>query len=217
MGIFSFKKKQPARFINPNQVTFVIGAPDSEYELICRTSKLLGLDEYEKSPEVERINYELFKYLKIDLSAMHLFPENWEKNELLAPIKEQIKDFAFKEFVKGKRILIASSNLSRTANLWAEVLSSCGIEPSFVVCFNKPYDNFLPWLTYNIEAEKNTRGLMRSFVHIPDFMDNWRKSMRRISSDLEYSWGNWLSTTREQEVEEKIGRASCRERVSSPV
>lgn len=187
-----------------SRVVFVIGGPDSECPLISNTIHLLGIPEFEKVEAIEKLNYDILKTLKLDYTVMHLMPENWEKNDLLEPIQEEIKAFA-KENLKGKgTFVINSCHLSRTAGFWANIFKESGIEVNFVISFSRPTDNYLQWLVFNLEAEKNSRGFPRSFIHLPDLYKNWRKSIRKTSNELDLEFSNWLSTTRENEVDSLV-------------
>ena len=211
MALFGAKKieqddpdAKPASVKGDARVILVIGAPDSDYTLIGNSTKLLGIAEFEKTFDLEKLNYDLLKTLKLDSGWTHLMPDNWEKNDLLDSIKDEMKQLITAQFTENKTQIINSSNLARTGNLWAEVFTECGVEPSFLMCFTRPNDNYLGWLVYNLEAEKNSRSYKRSFVNLQDFLGNWRKILRKSSNDLELEFGNWLSTTREQEVENLI-------------
>lgn len=204
MGFFSSSKKKVNEDAAEARIIFIIGAPDSDYELVGRTTKLLGLPEFEKTNDIERLNYDILRTLKLDLSAIHLMPENWEKNDLLDVIRQEIRDFAIKEIANKEIAFVTSCNLARTGNLWAEEFRKCGIETTFLTCFTKPNDNYLPWLIYNLEAEKSSRGFTRGFIHLPDFLSNWRKAMRKTQNLIDVKFENWLSTTREQEIEDTV-------------
>ncbi len=195
---------KPAKGNAAARAILVVGAPDSDHTLVGNSIKLLGVSEFEKTFELEKLNYDLLKTLKLDAGSTHLMPDNWEKNDLLDSIKDEMKQLLQAEFADKQTLLINSTNLARTGNLWAEVFAECGIETNFVICFTKPHDNYLNWLVYNLEAEKNSRGHNRSFVLLQEFLNNWRKVLKRTSTDLDVELGNWLSTTREQEVENII-------------
>ena len=186
------------------RVILVVGAPDSDHNLIAQATNLLGVTEFEKTFELEKLNYDILKTLKLDFAGVQLMPDNWEKNDLLDPIKDEMKELIKAQFADSKTQIISSSNLARTGILWAEAFAECGVEPSFIICFGKPTDNFLNWMVYNLEAEKISRHYPRSFVQVQDFLSNWRKIMKRTGNELDVEFGNWLSTTREQEVEDLI-------------
>ena len=85
------------------------------------------------------------------------------------------------------------------------------------------------WLKYNLNAERDTRDLPRSFVAYADLIDNWREVLERIGRDVELDWqldsaaqqaidtfldpgqhhqnsgGNWWSG--EGDIAEMLGRA----------
>jgi hypothetical protein len=206
MGLFAVKhddefETDVSAATGKGRAVFFIGAEDSEYGLVGNTAKLLGLREFDRIFDVEKLNFDIIRTLKLDHASMHLMPDNWDRNEMLEPIRDEIRSFAREHFAGKGAVLINSFNLSRTASLWAEEFKKSGIECSFVICFDKPVDNYLNWLVYNLEAEKNSRKFPRAFVHLPDFLNDWRKVMRRTSHDINYDFTNWLSTTREIEIE----------------
>ena len=66
--------------------------------------------------------------------------------------------------------------------------------------------NSLEWINSSItESEERIRDLEDKIVQITTAEQNKEKRMKRIEDSLRDLWDN------------KIGRASCRERVSSPV
>lgn len=214
MALFGAKKElsddpdaKPVKTVSGKAISraiFVIGGPDSECELISSTMKLLGTPEFEKQTQVEKLNYDILKTLKLDYTVLHLMPDSWEKNDLLEPIQEEIKQLAKDEIVGKGAFIIKSCHLSRTASFWAKAFRQAGVDVSFIIPFSRPTDNYLQWLIYNMEAEKNTRGYKRSFIHLPDFLTNWRKAIRKTGGDIDVDFTNWLSTTRENEIEEQI-------------
>ncbi len=46
----------------------------------------------------------------------------------------------------------------------------------------------LLWLKYNLEAERNTRGLPRAFVHYPDVLADWKTALRHVAKRTGCVW-----------------------------
>lgn len=69
------------------------------------------------------------------------------------------------------------------------------------------------WLTYNLLAERQTRGRPRVFVDYANLLDNWRKETLRISAAL----GIDLNTRDEGAIEEYLQHGLHRHRYRGPV
>lgn len=68
------------------------------------------------------------------------------------------------------------------------------------------------WLTYNLLAERQTRGVPRVFIDYANLLDDWRKETLRISAALDID----LDTRDERAIEEYLQRGLHRHRHGGP-
>ncbi len=96
-------------------------------------------------------------------------------------------------------VVIKVLHISVLANMWFEAARRAGFDVASVIAVRDPQEvvaslsTFMKasphlstglWLKYNLLAERETRGLPRVFIDYANFLDDWRREMKRISDVL---------------------------------
>jgi hypothetical protein len=96
-------------------------------------------------------------------------------------------------------VVIKVLHISVLASIWFEAARQAGFDVAAVIAVRDPQEvvaslsKFMKaspqltgglWLKYNLLAERDTRGLPRVFVDYSNFLDDWRREIKRISGVL---------------------------------
>lgn len=97
-------------------------------------------------------------------------------------------------------VVIKVLHISVLASIWFEAARQAGFDVAAVIAVRDPQEvvaslsKFMKaspqltgglWLKYNLLAERDTRGLPRVFIDYANFLDDWRREMKRISGILQ--------------------------------
>lgn len=102
-------------------------------------------------------------------------------------------------------VVIKDPRITLLSNVWFEAARLAGFDVVTVVAVRHPQEVVasgeaallaLPelasalWLKFNLLAERDTRGVPRVFVDYANFLDDWRREMKRISAALQIDLDN---------------------------
>jgi hypothetical protein len=139
----------------------------------------------------------------------------------------QIADYLTK-LPKAPLVVIKEPRITTLSNLWFEAARRAGFDVATVIAVRHPLEVISSvaatwqvsrelsgalWLKYSLLAERDTRGLRRVFVDYADFLDDWRREIKRISTTLEID----LNTLQEAAIEEFLSADLRRQRHSGCV
>jgi len=125
-------------------------------------------------------------------------------------------------------VVIKVLHISVLAGMWFEAARQAGFDVAAVIAVRDPQEvvaslsKFMKaspqlssglWLKYNLLAERDTRRLPRVFVDYANFLDDWRREMKRISGALPID----LGAVDEGAVEEFLDHGLRRQRECGPV
>ncbi|MGV9797720.1 sulfotransferase family protein [Mycobacterium sp. NPDC003449] len=125
-------------------------------------------------------------------------------------------------------VVIKVLHISVLADMWFEAARQAGFDVSAVIAVRDPEEvkaslsKFMGaspqlsgalWLKYNLLAERETRGMPRVFVEYSNFLDDWRREVKRISDVLPVD----LDTSDEVGVESFLEPGLRRQRQCGPV
>jgi hypothetical protein len=125
-------------------------------------------------------------------------------------------------------VVIKEPRITTLSDLWFEAARQAGFDVASVIAVRHPQEvissivkswHVSPalasalWLKCNILAERNTRGVPRVFVDYANLLDDWRREMKRISTELPVE----LHTQDEDAIEEFITPGLHRQRHRGPV
>jgi hypothetical protein len=110
-------------------------------------------------------------------------------------------------------VVIKEPRITTLSDLWFEAARRAGFDVAVLIPVRHPLEVISSvaaawhvsrelsgalWLKYNLLAERNTRGLPRVFVDYADFLDDWPREIKRISTALEID----LNTQESAAIEE---------------
>ncbi|WAC89483.1 sulfotransferase family protein [Mycobacterium sp. Aquia_213] len=125
-------------------------------------------------------------------------------------------------------LVIKEPRITTLSHLWFEAARRTGFEVAAVIAVRHPMEVISSvaatwqvsrelsgalWLKYSLLAERYTRDLPRVFVDYADFLDNWRREIKRISTTLDVE----LNTQQEAAIEEFLSADLRRQRHSGCV
>lgn len=125
-------------------------------------------------------------------------------------------------------VVIKEPRITTLSDLWFEAARQAGFDVASVIAVRHPQEvissivkswHVSPalasalWLKCNILAERNTRGVPRVFVDYANLLDDWRREMKRISTELPVE----LHTQDEDAIEQFITPGLHRQRHRGPV
>lgn len=130
------------------------------------------------------------------------FDRVWLKAPPRAVFEEAVRLLG-QEFDGERMFALKDPRICRLTPFWLAVLREAGAAPRIVVPFRPPLEvarslqerdgfpiekGLLLWLRHVLDAERYTRGLPRAFVAMDAFLDDWRKSARRIAREIGVAW-----------------------------
>lgn len=125
-------------------------------------------------------------------------------------------------------VVIKEPRITTLSDLWFEAARQAGFDVASVIAVRHPQEVISSivkswrvspalasalWLKCNILAERNTRGVPRVFVDYANLLDDWRREMKRISTELPVE----LHTQDEDAIEEFLTPGLHRQRHCGPV
>ncbi|OBI44687.1 sulfotransferase family protein [Mycobacterium colombiense] len=125
-------------------------------------------------------------------------------------------------------VVIKEPRITTLSDLWFEAARQAGFDVASVIAVRHPQEvissivkswHVSPalasalWLKCNILAERNTRGVPRVFVDYANLLDDWRREIKRISTELPVE----LHTQNDGAVEEFLNPGLHRQRHRGPV
>lgn len=125
-------------------------------------------------------------------------------------------------------VVIKEPRITTLSDLWFEAARQAGFDVASVIAVRHPQEvissivkswHVSPalasalWLKCNILAERNTRGVPRVFVDYANLLDDWRREMKRITTELPVE----LHTQDEDAIEEFLTPGLHRQRHCGPV
>jgi hypothetical protein len=125
-------------------------------------------------------------------------------------------------------VLIKDLHISVLSDMWFVAARLAGFDIAAVIAVRDPQEvssslaklmkaspelSSALWLKYNLLAERDTRDLPRVFVEYANFLDDWRREVKRISNVLPMD----LDTVDESAVEEFLEPGLRRQRQCGPV
>jgi hypothetical protein len=125
-------------------------------------------------------------------------------------------------------VVIKVLHISVLSDLWFEAARLAGFDVAAVIAVREPQEviaslsRFMRaspqlssalWLKYNLLAERDTRGLPRAVVDYSNFLDDWRRELKRISNILPID----LDSGNGGAVEDFLEQSLRRQRQCGPV
>ena len=131
------------------------------------------------------------------------FPRSWFDSELAQSFQDRVVRILRSDFGDSRLFVLKDPRMCRLVPFWRSVLNEFGAARCFIIPVRHPLEvaaslkvrhgfltakALLLWLWHLLEAERETRGERRSFVHYSQLLRDWRGTAERIAQDCEISW-----------------------------
>ncbi len=117
--------------------------------------------------------------------------------------EEPVADVLHNEFGEASPICIKDPRHCRLAPIWFSVAQHIGYRIAVLLPFRHPLEvayslhlrdglpisqALLIWLRHAVDAEYHSRHFPRSFVYLPELLDDWQATVERIGAELQLAW-----------------------------
>jgi GT2 family glycosyltransferase len=131
------------------------------------------------------------------------FPASWLTSDYARPFKDRLVAAVREDFADAPIFVVKDPRICRLVPLWLSILEEVGAAPLFVLPIRNPLEvaaslkerngfpeakSLLLWLRHVLAAERDTRGLPRSFVAYDRLLRDCRGTVERIGQDLQLEW-----------------------------
>lgn len=194
-------------------VVLVLGMHRSGTSALTRVLSLLGADlpstlvgandsnqtgHWESRPVCE-LNDEVLASLGTSWREWTAIDPEWLSSPKAVEFSARAKAVVESEFNGSHLFVLKDPRISRLLPFWRLVFQDVGLALRVVFCVRHPAevaqslkarDGFdfsfghLLWLRNNLDAERLSRGVVRTLVTYQDFLNDWSSSVSRISKDL---------------------------------
>jgi glycosyltransferase involved in cell wall biosynthesis/GT2 family glycosyltransferase/SAM-dependent methyltransferase len=195
----------------------VLGMHRSGTSAVTRTINLLGADlatdilgpafDNEKgfweSHQIVQLNDEILRVAGSehhDWCVVHL---GWIQCRTGQEFRKTALNLLMEDFKESSLFVLKDPRICRLLPFWLEVLREFDTEPRIVISLRNPLEvaeslrnrdglspvrSHILWLRHVLDAEYETRGLVRSVVTYDELLRDWRATVGRISDQLQLSW-----------------------------
>jgi hypothetical protein len=148
------------------------------------------------------------------------FPSSWFASDPARYFKRRLVAALLEDYADAQLFVVKDPRLCHLVPLWLAVLDELGATPHFVIAVRNPLEvaaslarreghpepkSLLLWLRHFLRAERDTRGLRRSFVAYSGLLDNWHRTADKIARDLDLRWP-CRSTATDVEIDDFLSR-----------
>jgi hypothetical protein len=199
------------------RVLLILGMHRSGTSAVTRVVNLLGADigknillpgngnsegfwEHYEAMEIDHYLLKAFSRTWFDIRPM---PVDWPQQAPGRQALTRINALIQKEFAPHPLVAVKDPRMCLTAPLWIEAFEAAGYEVQCLFVVRDPREVadslqarekwprepiFLLWAHYMMEAVLATRTCRRALITYDQLLDDWRGTMRRVSTDLSLSW-----------------------------
>jgi hypothetical protein len=205
------------RSTRAKRVIFVVGMHRSGTSALTRTLSLVGAslpktllpENYDnptgfwESSELVALHDDILASAGSRWDDLGNIPECWFASEDAVEFRIRAHTLLASEFPKASLPIIKDPRVCRLVPFWVATLAEVNAVPLFIFALRNPMEiaaslasrngfplakTLLLWLKHNLEAERHTRGLPRSFVLYDNLMLDWRREIVRVGQELELGW-----------------------------
>ena len=130
-------------------------------------------------------------------------PESWFKSNAARMFQDEMVGLLHRDFEGAPLWAVKDPRICRFLPFWLDVVEKYGADPHVVIPIRNPLDvakslkarndmpygkSFLFWLRHVLDAERDSRGVSRSFVTYEALMQDWMGVADKISKDLKIHW-----------------------------
>ncbi|MCX6832191.1 MAG: hypothetical protein NT028_08685, partial [candidate division Zixibacteria bacterium] len=154
---------------------------------------------FQQHPDIVNIHDRILESLNIKWDDVAPFPDNWWKNKVLRPLRNELRETIVRDFAESELWGINDPRMSRLLPLWLSTFREVNCRPHFVHIVRNPVEvseslrkrqgfarrkSILLWMVHELAAELWTRNLPRVFVSYRQLLENWPGTLEKISEGL---------------------------------
>ncbi len=132
---------------------------------------------------------------------------DWYHSPAAEHFEQRLLAFLRNDFEDSYLFVIKDPRICRFVPLWLSALAQFNAQPHAIIPVRNPLevaaslkarDGFVPgksyllWLRHVLDAERDTRGVSRSFVAYDSLLSDWRRVADTLSEDLGMKWPRTL-------------------------
>jgi hypothetical protein len=136
-------------------------------------------------------------------SGWDRIPIEWQQSPTCRPFVEELASAVLEDYGATGVFVVKDPRICRLIPLWLRVLDRIDVEASFAIVFRNPLEvaksllsrdglllshGCLAWLRCVVDAERDTRGYHRVFLHYQDLIDDAQRSIGRVVTSLPLAW-----------------------------
>jgi hypothetical protein len=195
----------------------ILGMHRSGTSAVTRVANLLGADigkdillpgqgnsegfwEHHEAMQTNHYLLEAFGRTWFDIRSL---PQGWQEQQPGLDALARIKAIIQKEFASKPLVAVKDPRMCLTAPLWIEAFEASGFEVQCLLVVRDPREVadslhareswprepiFLLWAHYMMEAVLATRKYPRALITYDQLLQDWRGTMRYVSSELSSPW-----------------------------
>jgi glycosyltransferase involved in cell wall biosynthesis len=200
-----------------NTAIFVLGMHRSGTSALAGTLSKLGVDfgpdllppqpdnpkGFFEHKEIVTIHDEILCKIGLRWDDPRPLPPHWEQRRDLESLKERLKEVVIRDFGESLLWGLKDPRLCRLLPLWIPMLKELNVTLYVVMLLRDPAEvagslssrnnldpaqSQLLWLRYNLEAEYNSRGLVRAFMRYDDLLHDWKEAIGGVSDTFALQW-----------------------------
>jgi hypothetical protein len=160
--------------------------------------------------EITAIHDDLLESVGSSWSDIREFPSDWFTSESARHFKCRLLAALIEDYSDSPLFVVKDPRLCRLVPLWRSVLEEYGAAPIFIIPVRNPLEvaasltkrngysearSLLLWLRHFLAAERDTRGLTRSFVAYDRLLEDWHGVADRIARNLSVLWPRQSAAT----------------------
>jgi len=226
------------------RVLLVLGMHRSGTSATTRVANLLGAnlgdklvepapdnpDGFWEHADAVRIDEALLEGLGRTWYDMREMPTDWQDGPAAHEAYEQIEALIRGDFPADALWAIKDPRMCLTAPLWIRAAEAQGYEVDCLFVVRDPSEVvrslharndwaqaplYLMWVQYLMEAEAATRRCRRSLITYDELLGDWRATMGRVASELDFTWPDGELAEAEQAVDAFLD-SGRRHHIASP-
>lgn len=209
----------------------VLGMHRSGTSALTRVASLLGADlptdlmpptpgnndaGFWESLDVYNINDEILQSGGSRWDDWRPFNPAWFQSPARPAFEVRAQRILEQVFAQSPFFVFKDPRICRLLPFWLDLLAQSNVTVKCVLPVRNPFevaaslrqrDGFTPaksfflWLRHVLDAELGSRGLRRSFAAYDALMNDWRRVVGRLSSDLDLAWPRY-SASAEVEIDD---------------
>jgi hypothetical protein len=178
----------------------LLGADIGKNILLPGKGNSEGFWEHHEAMEINHHLLEAFGRTWFDIRPL---PQDWTQQAPGRLAFARIQALIRIEFAPQPLVAVKDPRMCLTAPLWIEAFEACGYEVQCLLVVRDPREVadslqarekwprdpiFLLWAHYMMESVLATRACRRSLITYDQLLDDWRGTLRRVSSELSLPW-----------------------------